>query len=76
MPVPNFKSARGSGGMFLHEILKLESSEIVRNVYFSIYFCILTVFTEGIKLHEKEHFAQDFEKWGGMCPCAPQFLHP
>ena len=43
------KSARGSGGMLSLEILRLSCYEITTgNVYFSICFCLLKVFKEGM----------------------------
>ena len=62
--VPNCKSATGSGGMLRREILRLQSSEIARNVYFSSTFS-----RRATKLREKGHVARDFEKqWGCTCP--------
>ena len=54
--------------MLPKEILILRSSEITRNVYFSIYFCILKVFKESNYVTRKGTFAQVCEKWGHVPP--------
>ena len=61
----------GSGGMLLRESLKLRSSEITRNVYFSIYFASSKFSKRATKLHRKGHFVRDFEKRGHMPPVPP-----
>ena len=52
--VKQSKSARGSGGMLPREILKLRSSEIAGNVYFSNHFWTFTVFKGGNQIKRKE----------------------
>ena len=62
------KPARGPGGMLLQEILKLRSSEIAGNMYFSTNFCIFKVFKEG----SQGALVRVFENWRGTCPlCLP-----
>ena len=52
------------------EILKLISSEIAANVYFSIYFYILKIFKEGNKLHERGTLSESL-KMGDRAPVPP-----
>ena len=73
-PVPEWKLARGSWGMLPREILKLRSSEIAENVYFTSCFCIFKAFKEGNQVNEKGHFARAFEKWRWV-RAMPMFVH-
>ena len=57
--------------MVPREILKLRSSEIAGNVYFTRYFASSESSRKATKLHDKGHFVQDFEKCGGPVPLYP-----
>ena len=64
--------------MLLREILKLRSSEVARNMYFSICFASSKFSKRASKLHEKEHFARDLKSGGGghEPTVPPRFLRP
>ena len=61
----------GSEDMLLREILKLRSSEITRNMYFSIHFCISKLSRRATKLHEKKCTLSESLKSGGHVPLVP-----
>ena len=69
--VKQCKLSRRSGDMFPQEILKLRSSEIARNVYFSIHFCILKAFKEGHQVTQRRALCLRLWKVGGICPLCP-----
>ena len=63
--------------MLLREILKLRSSEVAGNVYFSIHFCISKLSRRATKLHEKKCTLSESLKCGGHVPLVPpRFLRP
>ena len=55
-------TSEGGPGHASPEILRLRSSEITGNVYFSIYFAFLKFSTRTTRSHEKGHFDQAFDK--------------
>ena len=56
------------------KILKLRSS--VETCILQVVFASLESSRRATKLHEKGHFAQDFNKWGACAPCAPgSYIH-
>ena len=70
-PVLICKLTRGFGDMLSGEILKLISSEIAGNVYFTSYFCNFRVFKEGSQGTQKGALCPRFSKVGARAPCGP-----
>ena len=62
--------------MLPQEILRVGSSEIAGNVYFSIHFSIFKVFKEGNQATRKGALYLSLWKVGVTCPLCPRYLRP